>query len=111
MSQCRQKLKAEGKPYPRSNCAICGQWEACWKECDEKIQASAPPPQSIYDEAKERKLFEAFWKSNMNVEVMDLHRNIYPMNSGWSYACHETNRSWMTWVACAQSRAKAGEDE
>ncbi len=100
---------------------------AGWRECDRQgiepesiemqtiwtaMHLEAPtPPQPIYDEAKERELFEAFWKSNMNVEVMDLHRNIYPMNSGWSYACHETNRSWMTWVACAQSRAKAGEDE
>ena len=49
----------------------------------------------------ERKEFEKWWRANMNVQEMDLHRNIYPMNSGWSYACHETNRSWMTWQARA----------
>lgn len=54
----------------------------------------------------ERKEFEKWWRANMNIEVMDLHRNIYPMNSGWSYACHETNRSWMTW----QARAELGKE-
>lgn len=54
----------------------------------------------------ERKEFEKWWRANMNIEVMDLHRNIYPMNSGWSYACHETNRSWMTW----QARAAIGKE-
>lgn len=73
------------------------------------LAAAPAPPQHIYDETKERELFEAFWKSNMNVKIMDLHRNIYPMNSGWSYTCCETNRSWMTWLACAQSRAKSVE--
>lgn len=33
----------------------------------------------------------------MNIAEMDLHRNIYPMNKGWSYACHETHRAWMAW--------------
>ena len=62
-----------------------------------------------YDEAKERELFESFWSENMNLVEMDLHRHIYPMNSGWSYACHETNRAWMTWQACAKSRARSAE--
>lgn len=75
------------------------------------VEVAPPVELPAYDEAKERKLFERFWSENMNTEVMDLHRNIYPMNSGWAYACHETNRSWMTWKACAQSRDGSVSDE
>lgn len=35
---CRQRLMAEGKPYPRSSCAICGAFSPCWKECDAAIK-------------------------------------------------------------------------
>lgn len=31
---CRQRLAAEGKPYPRSSCAACGQFSPKWRECD-----------------------------------------------------------------------------
>lgn len=31
---CRQRLRAEGKPYNRSGCAVCGQLAPKWKECD-----------------------------------------------------------------------------
>lgn len=31
---CRQKLAAEGKPHPRSGCAVCGQFSPKWRECD-----------------------------------------------------------------------------
>jgi len=34
---CRQRLAAEGKPYPRSSCAICGAFSPAWKECDAAI--------------------------------------------------------------------------
>lgn len=37
---CRQKLVAEGKPYPRSNCAACGQLSPRWKECDAMLAAA-----------------------------------------------------------------------
>ena len=54
-----------------------------------------------------RRDFEAWWEANMNTEEMDLHRHIYPgAKSDWSYACHETHRSWMTWQA-ATERATA----
>ena len=58
-----------------------------------------------------RRAFEAWWEANMNTEEMDLHRHIYPgAKSDWSYACHETHRSWMTWQA-ATERATALERE
>ncbi len=34
---CRQRLKAEGKPYPRSSCESCGQLSPMWKTCDAAI--------------------------------------------------------------------------
>lgn len=47
----------------------------------------------------ERNAFEAFWRATMNVEVMDLHRCEFPMTdyNEQPYACHETDRAWMTW--------------
>ncbi|PUA43488.1 hypothetical protein C5U62_22955 [Pseudomonas protegens] len=43
---CRQRLAAEGKPYPRSGCAVCGQLSPKWRECDALIEvARLNPPQ------------------------------------------------------------------
>lgn len=39
MSECRQELIAQGKPYPRSGCAKCGKWSPKSKECDAKSEA------------------------------------------------------------------------
>lgn len=36
---CRQRLAAEGKPYPRSSCAVCGKFSPKWRECDAAIAA------------------------------------------------------------------------
>lgn len=33
-ASCRQRLAAEGKPYPRSSCSVCGKFSPKWKECD-----------------------------------------------------------------------------
>ena len=38
--QCRQRIAAEGKPYPRSSCAVCGQFSPKSRECDALIEAS-----------------------------------------------------------------------
>lgn len=78
-------------------CNVGDYWEAM-------LSAAPTPPQPIYDEAKELKSFKSFWASTMNTEEMDLHIHRYPMGKGWAFACHETNRGWMSWVA----RAKAG---
>lgn len=47
----------------------------------------------------ERDKFETFWRSTMNVQDMDLHRCEFPMTAheDQPYACHETDRAWMTW--------------
>lgn len=42
--------------------------------------------------------FETWWKAVMNVEVFPLDKLIYP-DGTWQYACHETNRAWLTWKA------------
>ena len=39
LANCRQRLASEGKPYPRSSCAVCGQFSPRWKECDALISA------------------------------------------------------------------------
>jgi len=36
---CRQRLAAEGKPYPKSSCAACGQFSPKWRECDAALAA------------------------------------------------------------------------
>lgn len=53
-----------------------------------------------------REQFEAFWRREMNTEVMDLCRTEYPMTApeDQQYKCHETNRAWMTWQAAMSSR-------
>ena len=40
---CRQKLKKEGKPYPRSSCNFCGQLSPRWRDCDAMLYASPQP--------------------------------------------------------------------
>lgn len=36
---CRQRLAAEGKPYPRSSCTVCGKFSPKWRECDAALAA------------------------------------------------------------------------
>lgn len=35
---CRQRIKAEGLPYPRSSCTICGAFSPNWKECNSVLE-------------------------------------------------------------------------
>lgn len=59
-----------------------------------EILESPTPPQPIYDEAKERELFEA----------------AFPIEQGSPIHCHVGDKLRCEgWLACAQSRAKAGE--
>lgn len=37
--KCRQRLAANGKPYPRSSCEACGQFSPKWRECDALLAA------------------------------------------------------------------------
>lgn len=59
-----------------------------------------------------RKEFERFCSQEMNVEEMDLHRCNFPMTpyEKQPYACHETERSWWTWQACAALQSHDRED-
>lgn len=36
-TNCRQRLKAEGKPYPRSSCDSCGKFAPSWRGCDKAL--------------------------------------------------------------------------
>jgi hypothetical protein len=48
-----------------------------------------------------REEFEKWWAETMNIEAFDLH-----FVEGRYYLCHETERSWMTWQACAELKDK-----
>lgn len=37
---CRQRLMRDGKSYPRSSCAACGQLSPKWRECDAALAAA-----------------------------------------------------------------------
>lgn len=63
------------------------------------LAAAPTPPQPIYDEAKERELFESF--------QVDEGGNI-DFEGGY-YDNVFIQSAWDGWKACAQSRAKAGE--
>lgn len=65
-------------------------------------RAVAAPALSPSAAEAERLEFETWWRENMNTVEWDLHRNIYPMNRGWCYTCHETDRGWMCWIARAE---------
>lgn len=57
-----------------------------------QLESPSPtPPQPTYDEAKERELFNAWYGELPTTKLKET--------------------MWMAWEACAQSRAKAGEDE
>lgn len=61
---------------------------------------------SAYDEAKERELFEAYAKT-VNDKV---NLKIYTAAEGYIYVCGHykdvsVQTSWLTWQACAKSRA------
>jgi hypothetical protein len=61
------------------------------------LSAAPTPPQPIYDEAKERELFEASTTSALG------------RDSDGYYIATDTYMRWQGWLACAQSRAKAWE--
>jgi hypothetical protein len=60
MSMCRMKLKADGKPYPRSGCAVCGPiihkgWKCAEGHGEEKDQTMAMKPSKVeYQIGKDR---------------------------------------------------------
>lgn len=71
-------------------------------------QIGAPTPsQPIYDEAKERELFEAFYSKRAKTLPLPLGSLI--RYGGGQYVNDFALFGWMVWLECAQSRAKAVE--
>lgn len=73
------------------------------------LDAAPAHPQPIYDEPKERELFEAvFPPCDATVwceEYCEYYSDLYTDEGGQDY-----QRKWEGWLACAQSRAKSVED-
>ncbi|MEX2901359.1 hypothetical protein AB3967_08515 [Pseudomonas rhodesiae] len=71
--------------------------------------AAAPTlPQPVYDEAKERELFET-WALEQIGPYFNKHEDCLVRTDHGGYVYGQTVTSWLSWQACAQSRAKAGE--
>ena len=71
--------------------------------------ATAPtPPQPIYDEAKERELFESF-SVNRRGGYGDLPFFVFARKDNGQYNDGTAELAWEGWKACAQSRAKSVE--
>ncbi|MBP6954508.1 MAG: hypothetical protein KBC45_08805 [Pseudomonas sp.] len=79
------------------------------------LAAAPTPPQLIYDEAKERELFEVHYRDLFENETGRSlsDDDIKSLRDGLLYGKSRTylNGQWVGWQACAQSRVKAGEDE
>lgn len=88
----------------QGNCRVTGDAYMKWL-------SEESPPQPIYDEAKERELFEVFAKARAMQSVTGRHPSLLYRHKDGD---HEYRQSWVQvawegWLACAQSRAKAGE--
>lgn len=82
---------------------------ASTKVCYESMLAAAPtPPQPIYDEVKERELFEQF-AVNRRGGYGHLPFFIFARKENGQYNDGTAELAWEGWLACAQSRAKSGE--
>ncbi|BBI47363.1 hypothetical protein [Pseudomonas phage HU1] len=68
------------------------------------------PGQPIYDEAKERELFEAF-AVNRRGGYGNLPFFVFARKDNGQYTDGTAELAWEGWKACAQSLAKAGENE
>lgn len=70
------------------------------------LSAAPTPPQPIYDEAKEKGLFAEFSRRIVAHDAAN-----FPIRWCDCVPDEEIEEHLNTWLACAQSRAKAGEDE
>lgn len=85
-----------------------------WRECGNVtawyhiLNVAPTPPQPIYDEAAEQEAFEAV--NPMPDQVTKFKGGYAPTGySAWD--AQDFCKKWDGWKQCAQSRAKAGEDE
>lgn len=79
-------------------------------DCDglyELVHIQKLPPQPIYNESKERELFEAFYSERAKTLPLPLGSPI--RYGGGQYINDFALFGWMVWFECAQSRAKSGE--
>lgn len=79
----------------------------CKAALREAIEVSPTPPQPIYDEAKEMELFEV-WALEEIGPYFNKPEDCLLKDRG-RYVYGQTVTSCQAWLACAQSRAKAGE--
>lgn len=73
------------------------------------LAAAPAQPQPIYDEAKERELFEVFMDLEHPQTTLRCWGEIQGCNGCGDYEDDEASKIWEGWLACAKSRAKAGE--
>lgn len=72
------------------------------------LDAAPTPPQPIYDEAKERELFESF-AVNRRGGYSDLPFFVFARKDNGQYNDGTAELAWEGWKACAKSRAKSVE--
>ncbi|QHJ83080.1 MAG: hypothetical protein [Caudoviricetes sp.] len=72
------------------------------------LDAAPTPPQPIYEEAKERELFEAF-AVNRRGGYGNLPFFVFARKENGQYNDGTAELAWEGWLACVQSRAKSVE--
>lgn len=85
----------------QGNCCVTGGAYMKWL-------SEQTTPQPIYDEAKERKLFQSF-AVNRRGGYGNLPFFVFARKENGEYMDGTSELAWEGWKACAQSRAKAGE--
>ncbi|WP_147473219.1 hypothetical protein [Pseudomonas coronafaciens] len=84
---CRQRLAAEGKPYPRSSCAACGQLSPNWRKCESMLARPACQPSALAQPATakvdERAEFEAW--HNIQYPLHSMLLGFCERTGGYSY--------------------------
>lgn len=91
-SNCRQQLAADGKPYPRSSCAVCGQFSPRWKECDALLAAApVPPAGGEVEMPSARQSFDGWFTSDLGL----------PCDTNTSFV-GAAAEPWRAWKACAE---------
>lgn len=99
-SGCQGYMAADGSAWVMHKSSM----EAAYKAM---LAAAPAPPQPIYDEAKERELFEAFYSERAKTLPLPLGSPI--RYGGGQYVNDFALFGWLVWLKCAQSRAKSGE--
>lgn len=124
---CRQRMAAEGKPYPRSSCEVCGQFSPKWRECDALLSAPAverqepehPPHPYGYIQNPMREDFEQWAAEESEVRGVGETIGLSTDEHHDRYSMIWTQTSWMAWQGCsaalqstiAQLQARIGELE